>query len=312
MSTGASSEPSSAFARVAEAPWQRILGGWLDALAVERGLSGHTVAAYRADLTRLAEDLVMRGVDPLTARAPDLQRHVRDLRRRGVAPRSVARALAALRGFYDHLTTEGVRADNPAVHLVSPKLARPLPKVLDAAQIERLLAQPDVATPLGLRDKAMVELLYATGLRVSELLALRLGQLRPEQGFLLVFGKGKKERIVPVGDSAERWIERYLREARPALLDGRHDVVFVNRAGRPLSRQGFWKGLKAHGVAAGIDALSPHVLRHSFASHLLEHGADLRAVQTMLGHADIATTQIYTHIHQARLQALYERFHPRA
>jgi len=178
--------------------------------------------------------------------------------------------------------------------------------------VESLLAAPDVSTPLGLRDRAMLELLYATGLRVSELVGLQLPQLRLDSGFLVAFGKGSKERIVPVGESAEDWVKRWLRDVRPQVAKGRHQTVFVNYAGDPLARNGFWKILKAYGVQAGIRGLSPHVLRHSFATHLLEHGADLRAVQTMLGHADISTTQIYTHIHQQRLKTLYDRFHPRS
>jgi integrase/recombinase XerD len=184
--------------------------------------------------------------------------------------------------------------------------------VLSEAEVEALLAAPDVSTPLGLRDRAMLELIYATGLRVSELVGLQLPQLRLDAGFLVAFGKGSKERIVPVGEQAGHWVRRWLRDARPGLVEGRHQAVFVNFAGEPMTRMGFWKILKGHGLKVGIRTLSPHVLRHSFATHLLEHGADLRAVQAMLGHADISTTQIYTHIHQERLKTLYDRFHPRS
>ncbi len=185
--------------------------------------------------------------------------------------------------------------------------------MLDEQEVERLLGAPEVAAPRGVRDRAMLELLYATGLRVSELVGLRLPQLALAGGYLIAFGKGSKERVVPVGEAAEAWLGRYLGEVRPAWATGRHDAVFVNRRGRPMSRQGFWKILKAYGRAAGIDRpLSPHVLRHSFATHLLEHGADLRAVQTLLGHADISTTEIYTHVHRERLRGAYDRFHPRA
>lgn len=293
--------------------WPRVLDAYLDTLAVERGLSRNTVDAYRRDLTRLGEDLTLQQADPLTADAVSLQGHLRGLRRRGISPRSLARALAAIRGFYAHLLEEKLREDDPTVHLVSPKTWRNLPKVLSESQINDLLAAPDPGDPLGLRDKAMIELLYSSGLRVSELVGLELPQLRLDAGFLIAFGKGAKERVVPVGEQAEQWTLRYLAEARPQLTaKERHDVIFVNRYGRSLSRQGFWKILKGYGAAVGIRGLSPHVLRHSFASHLLEHGADLRAVQMMLGHADISTTQIYTHIHQARLKSLYDRFHPRA
>ncbi len=292
--------------------WPRTLGAYLDALATERGLARNTVDAYRRDLVRLGEDLGAAGVDQLEATAPQLQAHLRRLRRRGISPRSVGRAVASIRGFYAFLVEDGRREDNPGVHLLPPKTIQKLPRVLSETEIDALLAAPDLGKPLGVRDKAMFELLYASGLRVSELVGLQLSQLRLEQGFLVAFGKGSKERIVPVGERAEMWVGSYLTDVRPVLIRGRHEIVFVNHHGRGMTRQGLWKILKGYGVAAGIRGLSPHVLRHSFASHLLEHGADLRAVQMMLGHADISTTQIYTHIHQQRLKALYDRFHPRA
>jgi integrase/recombinase XerD len=217
-----------------------------------------------------------------------------------------------IRRFYRFLAAEGDRADDPSANLLFPKRGRQLPSVLDEEEVERLLAAPDPATPLGLRDKSMIELIYATGLRVSELVGLTLPRLRLDEGFVLVMGKGSRERVVPVGDAAERWTGRYLREARPALATGRHQVLFVNGRGAPLTRQGFWKILGGHARAAGVESVSPHVLRHSFATHLLAHGADLRSVQAMLGHADISTTQIYTHIHEQRLRSLYDRFHPRS
>ena len=291
----------------------RALRLYLESLAVERGLSKNTVDGYRNDLTRLGESLARKGgPDLLTADAPVLSAHLRELRRQGLSPRSISRALSAIRGFYLHLVEIKERADDPAVNLLPPKLFKTLPKVLSEDQVEALLAAPDVSTPLGLRDRAMLELLYATGLRVSELVGLQLPQLRLDAGYLVAFGKGSKERIVPVGEQAEVWVRRYLRDIRPDLAEGRHQAVFVNRSGEPMSRMGFWKNLKAYGVKAGIRDLSPHVLRHSFATHLLEHGADLRSVQTMLGHADISTTQIYTHIHQERIKTLYDRFHPRS
>ena len=295
-------------------PWRRVLDRYLESLSVERGLSRNTVDGYRNDLSRLGGALARKGGrDLLAAAAADLSAHLRDLQRQGLSPRSSARALSALRGFYDHLITTGERTDNPAVNLLPPKLWKPLPKVLSEDEVERLLAAPDVATPLGLRDRAMLELLYATGLRVSELVGLTLPQLRLDVGFLIAFGKGNKERVVPVGDQAEHWVQRYLRDVRPDLAAGRHLHVFVNKDGARLSRVGFWMLIKKHGLKAGLRAeISPHVLRHSFATHLLEHGADLRAVQTMLGHSDISTTQIYTHIHQQRLKSLYDRFHPRS
>jgi integrase/recombinase XerD len=299
-----------------EPPWKRVLERYLESLAVERGLAANSLAAYRRDLERLGRSLarpaIGGGRDLLTAKAGDLAAHLRELRRQGLSPRSIARAQSAIRGFYQHLVEAGERADDPAVNLLPPKLWRTLPKVLTEPQVEALLASPDPATPLGLRDRAMLELLYATGLRVSELVGLTLPQLRLDAGFLVAFGKGSKERIVPVGEQAELWVARYLREVRPQLASGRHQAVFVNRLGEPMSRMGFWKNLGAHGRKAGIRELSPHVLRHSFATHLLEHGADLRAVQMMLGHASLSTTQIYTHIHRQRLKSLYDRHHPRA
>jgi integrase/recombinase XerD len=294
--------------------WRRRLDLWLDALAYERGLSPRTVAAYRGDLVRLGEWLDrQKGQDLLAADPAAIAAHLRWLHGEEIGPRSVRRAMAAMHGFYRDLVEAGERRDDPVENLELPKLFHRLPKVLSEEEVGRLLAAPDVATPAGLRDKAMLELLYASGLRVSELVGLRLPQIDLKGGFLLAFGKGSKERVVPVGEEAERWLQRYLAELRPKLARGRHDNVFVNLRGAPMTRQGFWKILKAWGVRAGIERpISPHVLRHSFATHLLEHGADLRAVQAMLGHSDISTTEIYTHIHQERLRGAYDRFHPRA
>jgi integrase/recombinase XerD len=297
----------------AQPPWRRVVGRYLESLAVERGLSPHTVAAYRRDLERLGAALDRSpGGDLLTADQDAIAAHLRELRRRGLSPRSISRALVAVRGFFSHLAESGERPDNPAVNLLPPKLWRKLPRALGEPEVEALLKAPDVASPLGLRDRAMLELLYATGLRVSELVGLGLPQLRLEVGFLVAYGKGGKERVVPVGEEAEAWVSRYLREVRPQLARGRHQVVFVNRLGDPMTRQGFWGILRGYGRQLGMEGLTPHTLRHSFATHLLEHGVDLRAVQMMLGHADISTTQIYTHIHQHRLRGLYDKHHPRA
>jgi integrase/recombinase XerD len=293
-------------------PWRRLVERYLDHLAVERGLAANSLAAYRRDLVALGEALGEEGRDLVVAGPTDLAAQVRRMRRAGLSPRTISRAVSAARGFYAHLVAEGERADDPAADLATPKLLQHLPAVLSEDQVEALLQAPDTATGLGLRDRAMIELLYATGLRVSELVSLRLPQLRLDQGFLLAFGKGSKERVVPVGESAEGWLGRYFREARPALERGRSDAVFLSRLGRAMTRQGFWGNLRRYARSAGVKRVSPHVLRHSFATHLLEHGADLRAVQMMLGHADISTTQIYTHIHQQRLKSVYERFHPRA
>jgi len=301
-------------ADAAPARWRRRLELWLEGLLVVRGLSRRTVEAYRGDLVRLGEWLEREHSTPLeAAQGRQLAEHLRWLHRREVSPRSAARALAAWRGYFSWLVEERERGDDPTAHLSAPRKLQRLPKVLDELEVERLLAAPDTAAPRGVRDRAMLELLYATGLRVSELVELRLPQLALAGGYLIAFGKGAKERVVPVGEVAERWLERWLGEVRPSWAKGRHDAVFVNRRGQPMTRQGFWKILKAYGRAAGIErALSPHVVRHSFATHLLEHGADLRAVQTLLGHADISTTEIYTHVHRERLRGVYDRFHPRA
>ncbi len=293
-------------------PWQRVLDRYLEALLLERGLAPQSVEAYRRDLERFCRALSERGGDPLAADQETVAAHLRRLRRQGLSSRSIARALVAMRGFYAHLLEAGERSDNPAVNLSPPKMWHKLPRVLSERQVEELLDAPDLEQPLGLRDRAMLETLYATGARVSELVGLSLPQIRLEVGFIVVVGKGSKERIVPVGEEAEGWLERYLAEVRPLLIQGRHETVFVNRRGGPLTRQGFWKILKSYGRRVGIRGLSPHVLRHSFATHLLEHGADLRAVQMMLGHSDISTTQIYTHIHAQRLRSLYDRYHPRS
>ena len=300
--------------RAATPAWRRPLELWLESLAVERGLSPRTVEAYRGDLVRLGNWLEQeRGVQLERASGRALAEHLQWLHRREISTRSAARALAAMRGYFGWLVEEDERQDDPTEHLEAPRRFSRLPKVLDEREVERLLAAPSLDKPEGVRDRSMLELLYATGLRVSELVGLGLGQLRLDGGFLVAFGKGSKERLVPVGESAERWVRRYLREVRPAWARGRHEAVFVTRRGGAMTRQGFWKLLKVHGRAAGIDRpLSPHVLRHSFATHLLEHGADLRAVQTMLGHADISTTEIYTHIHRERLRGVYDRYHPRA
>ncbi len=306
-------EAAAAAAKEKASPWHRALRRYLESLALERGLAANSVEGYGRDLLRAGRALAKSGSDLLTADPAALSAHVRELRREGLSPRSIARALASIRGFYQHRIEIGERVDNPAIHLVQPKRFRALPKVLTEKEIEALLGAPDVSTPLGLRDRAMIELLYASGLRVSELVGLTLQQLRLDQGFLIAFGKGDKERVVPVGEAAELWVGRFLKEVRPELAEGkRHAFVFTNARGDGMTRHGFWKNLAAYGRTVGLHALSPHVLRHSFATHLLEHGADLRAVQMMLGHADIATTQIYTHIHQHRLKSLYERFHPRA
>jgi integrase/recombinase XerD len=300
-STDEARKPSGWFAR------------YLDYLEVEKGLSQNTIAAYRNDLNRLRRSLV-RGRRPEQATRADLLRILQAMRLDGRSPRSVARWIVAIKGFFGYLLAEGVVEEDPSAHLDSPRVWRSLPKVLTFHEVETLLAAPDRTDSRGLRDAAMMEVLYATGLRVSELLRLHLGDLHLDAGYLRCWGKGSKERVVPLGGEADATLQAYLAEARPALLAGkRTDTLFVNARGAALTRQGFWKMIKRYGVRAGIGTpLSPHVVRHSFATHLLENGADLRAVQIMLGHADISTTQIYTHVNRERLRRLYEDFHPRA
>jgi integrase/recombinase XerD len=289
------------------------LGLYLDYLAVERGLSPNTIAAYRSDLNRLRKFLgPKRKLERATKE--DLLKILNQMRIEGRAPRSVARWTVAVKGFFAYMLEEGLLTRDPAAHLESPRIWRALPKVLSFAEVEALLAAPSRDEPRGLRDAAMMEVLYATGLRVSELLRLRLGDLHLDAGYLRCWGKGSKERVVPLGSEADATLQAYLANARPELLGKkRTDYLFVNQRGGAISRQGFWKIIKRYGMQAGIRTpLSPHVVRHSFATHLLENGADLRAVQIMLGHADISTTQIYTHVNRERLRRLYEDFHPRA
>lgn len=289
---------------------------YLSHLAAERRLAANSVASYARDLAHLARFTAAEGrtIDALTRE--DLDAFVRGLMAEGRSPRSVARAIACVRGFYRFARLERGDDRNPAEDLRAPRAWKTLPRYLGVDDVERLIAEPDVRTPRGLRDRALIELLYATGLRVSELVGLRQADLNLEASYLTCMGKGEKQRIVPVGSAAASWIGRYVAEARPVLLNGRRSPrLFVNARGGGigLSRVGFWKILKGYARHAGLPAtLSPHVLRHSFATHLLERGADLRAIQMMLGHADLSTTQIYTHVLEERMRTLYDRFHPRA
>jgi integrase/recombinase XerD len=291
------------------------LDEYLSHLQFERRLSDHTLESYARDLAELGRFAAghRRPMESLTR--SDLEAFVRTLMGEGRSPRSVARVVASMRGFYRFLALHGHIAASPAVDLQPPKAWQVLPKFLSAEDVDRLLNAPDVSTPRGLRDRALIEILYATGLRVSELVHLRPGDLHLDAGYLTTLGKGRKQRLIPVGDEAARWVRRYLQEGRPALLGRRTSPrLFVNaRGGQGITRVGFWKILKAYGAPLGLARqISPHVLRHSFATHLLERGADLRAIQMMLGHTDLSTTQIYTHILDARMRALYDRFHPRA
>jgi integrase/recombinase XerD len=287
---------------------------YLDYLRDVRRMSPNTIGSYGRDLASLVAYAESQGrpVDGLDRR--ELEAFVRQLMTGGLAPRSVARAIACVRGYYKFLLLEKRITVDPAEDLRAPRAWPALPKYLDLAQVDRLLAQPDTATPRGLRDKALIELLYATGLRVTELLSLKPADVNLDAGYLTCIGKGDKQRIVPLGHAAADWVRRYIAEGRPKLLKARKAPwLFVNaKGGTRLSRVGFWKVLKEYGTKAGVPpGLSPHMLRHSFATHLLERGADLRAIQMMLGHADLSTTQIYTHVLEARLRAVYDQFHPR-
>jgi len=283
---------------------------FLDALWLEDGLSRNTLNAYRSDLQGLHAWLK---ASPVQASRQDLQAYLAECVARGVRPRTSSRLLSSLRRYYRFLLRDGVIATDPTALLDSPRLDRPLPKSLTEEQVENLLAAPDPGTTLGLRDRAMLETLYATGLRVSELVALALGQINLQAGVIRVTGKGDKERLVPLGEEAIGWLQRYFAEARPALLDGQgSDAAFPTARGAAMTRQAFWYNIKRYARRAGIAApLSPHTLRHAFATHLLNHGADLRVVQMLLGHADLSTTQIYTQVARERLKQVHERHHPR-
>ena len=290
-----------------------LIDRYLEALWLEKGLSAHTRAAYRSDLAHFHGWLAARDVALDQAGREAILDHLAWRLSQGYQARSTARCISGLRGFYRFLLREGLIASDPTLQVDLPQLGRPLPKSLSEADVEALLAAPDLDEPIGLRDRAMLEVLYACGLRVSELIALRLEQVNLRQGVLRVFGKGSKERLVPLGEEAMLWLERYAREARPLLLGGKpSDVLFPSLRGEQMTRQTFWHRIKRQARVAGIaKALSPHTLRHAFATHLLNHGADLRVVQMLLGHSNLSTTQIYTYIARARLQELHAEHHPR-
>ena len=294
---------------------QSPVDAYLTHLTVERRLAANSVESYARDLVLLGHFAAGRGRNVAALTRPDLEGFVRDLMGEGRSPRSVARAIACYRGFYRFLVIDGRLKANPADELRPPRAWKSLPRYLAVEDVDQLLAQPDVTTPRGLRDRALIELLYATGMRVSELIGLRPADVNLEASYLTCTGKGDKQRIIPIGDEAARWVREYLRSARGALLGKRSSArLFVNaRGGGPgLTRVGFWKILKGYARKAGLRmSISPHMLRHSFATHLLERGADLRAIQMMLGHADLSTTQIYTHVLEQRMRSVYDRFHPR-
>ncbi len=291
-----------------------ILDEFCDALWLEDGLSRNTLASYRLDLTQFASWLNARHTKTLlAAEHGDVLAYLAHRVAGKSKASSTSRLLSSLKRFYQHALRQGKIAADPTLNIDSPKLPRGLPKVLTEADVEKLLAAPDVEEPLGLRDRTMLETLYASGLRVSELVTLKTAQVSLDMGVVRIIGKGAKERLVPLGEEALSWIKRYLKEARPRILDKRAaDAMFVTSRGGAMTRQSFWHLLKRHAAHAGITRpLSPHTLRHAFATHLLNHGADLRVVQLLLGHSDISTTQIYTHVARERLKQLHAKHHPR-
>jgi integrase/recombinase XerD len=282
-------------------------------MAVERNLSPRTIDGYRRDLRQLASWLDQEGLGLDDVERAHLRTYLGSRRDAGLSPRSAARALSAFRSFFRYLVGSGAATADPTANLRSPALWRTVPHALSGEEIEALLEAPDCATVLGIRDRAMLETLYATGLRVSELVGLTVDRTRLDPGFVRILGKGRKERLVPLGATAIQWIASYLESARPELNRLHVPALFLNHRGRQLTRQGFWKILRGHALRAGVASdVSPHVIRHSFATHLVENGADLRAVQLMLGHASLTTTEIYTHVARERLRRLYDEKHPRA
>jgi len=290
-----------------------FLQSFLEFLSVEKGLSGNTILSYSRDIKKFFRFLQRMKISFLDPGEEVLSKFIQHLSRSGLSSRSIARIISSLKSFYKFLILDGVVKKNPALSLHSPKSMLSLPKYLRVKEVERLLSQPDEKDKMGLRDKAMLELLYATGLRASELVFLKTKDLNLEDGFLICRGKGGKERIVPIGSSAVNALQKYLENARPILLRQPNDYLFLTYRGDAFTRQGFWKLLKNYAQKAGIASkISPHVLRHSFATHLLERGADLRSVQLMLGHSQITSTQIYTHVSRERLRRVYDKYHPRA
>ena len=285
---------------------------YLDAMWLERGLSENSLTAYRNDLVAAQAWLVEHGKRLLSAQATDLYGYMAKRFTDGISSRSAARSLSALRGYYRYQVISQIIEEDPTAQLEHPKLGRTLPVVISTEQVDALLAAPDVETTLGLRDRAMLEVLYATGLRISELINMQLTSINLRQGLVKVIGKGDKERLVPLGESAIYWVERFSADARTDLMPAGGSVLFPSRRGRTMTRQTFWHAIKRYTIKAGITVnISPHTLRHAFATHLVDNGADLRAVQMMLGHSDLSTTQIYTHVAQQRLQNLVWEHHPR-
>ena len=291
-----------------------LMDRFLDAMWSEQGLARNTLAAYGGDLRLLERWLGKRGKELNEAEKSDLLAFISDRSARGIHARTLSRQLSTARRFYGYLLREGLIGHDPSAQIASPRMGRPLPHALTESEVERLLAAPLLSDPLGVRDRCMLEVLYATGLRVSELVNLTLGQLSLANGVLRVAGKGSKERLTPLGDEAAHWVRKFIEGARSEILGERvSDALFPTRRGGAMTRQAFWQRLRKHGAAAGItERLTPHSLRHAFATHLLDHGADLRVVQLLLGHSSLSTTQIYTQVARKRLQDLHRQHHPRA
>ena len=291
----------------------KYVSEYTDYLKIEKRQSQNTLAAYQRDVSRFAKYLPNKRLDD--AKISDVRSFLVFLRNEeGLAPSSVARCLSSLKSFYEYLSIENLISENPTETIASPRPWRKLPNVMSVEEVDALIAAPDINTLAGIRDLAMLELIYATGLRVSELVSLKMSAVDLEVGYLRSLGKGSKERVVPIGDVAQTAIESYVNNARPLFQKKRRsEDLFLTRRGNAMTRQGFWKILKKYSIKAKIEgAVSPHALRHAFATHLLERGADLRSVQMMLGHSDISTTQIYTHVLRQRMREVHERFHPRA
>ncbi len=290
-----------------------MIGRFLDAVWMERGLSSNTLAAYRADLVALGRWLALHNIELTKTQRADLLAFIAARVDAGARPRSTARQLSSFRRFFRYLMREGVVRDDPTAQIAMPRIGRSLPKSLTEPEVEALLSAPVVTDPLGSRDRAMLEVLYATGLRVSELVSLRVAQVNMNQGVVRVLGKGNRERLIPLGEEAVRWLKSFLDGPRgEILLDRSTDSLFPTRRGERMTRQAFWHIIKRYARKAGVDReLSPHTLRHAFATHLLNHGADLRVVQMLLGHSDLSTTQIYTHVARERLKEVHSQHHPR-
>jgi len=291
----------------------RVIEQFTDALWMERGLSRNTLTAYRNDLSGLASWLQIQGKTLIKAQRQDLLAYLSDRVGGGAKPRTTARMVSSMRRFYRYLIREGQLQEDPSVRIDTPRIGRPLPDSLSESEVETLLDAPDESDTLGIRDRAMLELLYASGLRVSELVSMTTDQANLTQGVVRLIGKGNKERLVPLGEEAVDWLQYYLDESRPDLAAGAvSKQLFITRRGRGMTRQAFWYRIRHYAVKSGINKpLSPHTLRHAFATHLLNHGADLRVVQMLLGHSDLSTTQIYTHVARERLKDLHSKHHPR-